>query len=486
VDGQDVEEMADVQRPEGATCTPGATQCVGNNFLKCNTHGMDWTVVVCDRGTTCTSSGCLETTCSPNTPACDDEGRMVVCLPDGSAFSAPIECPEGYLCQAGQCLPAICTPGTMECSQTSILICDGDPPTWREQPCSEGEICFKGDCVDCFTDSQCPSPLVCTEGHCSALPLTILTEELPDGQVEATYSAALSAAGGNPGYTWSIAGGSLPQGLTMNAGTGGISGTPTVKGVFSLTFAVTDDAGFRVERELPLTIHDKGLAITSRSPLPDAEEGTPYQFAFKAIGGTPPYGWMLTSGKLPLGLTMTSEGTLTGTPTEHGTFEFTVRVVDVGDPLSVAQAPFRLTVKIAPLVIIGDQMLDLFLTKAVVLQLITVVEGIPIPYSTKLQAKGGVKPYTWKEIEMPSFVKMFIPKAGLPSGLSLASNGTLSGSVTSTADVFELNVPFINLKLTGFFFMGEVRDSQSPADSDNAIFLIPTLPVNLGGGGLPF
>jgi hypothetical protein len=51
--------------------------------------------------------------------------------------------------------------------------------------------------------------------------------------------------------------------------------------------------------------------------------------------------------------------------------------------------------------------------------------------------------------------------------------------------VFELQVPLMpNLpKLTGFFFMAEVTDSQSPADSDQAIFLIPTIPIDFGGGG---
>ncbi len=59
----------------------------------------------------------------------------------------------------------------------------------------------------------------------SAPLLAITTTALGAGQISATYSGSLSATGGTPGYTWSIASGSLPAGLTMSGG-GVISGTP--------------------------------------------------------------------------------------------------------------------------------------------------------------------------------------------------------------------------------------------------------------------
>lgn len=86
---------------------------------------------------------------------------------------------------------------------------------------------------------------------------------------------------------------------------------------------------------------------------------------------------------------------------------------------------------------------------------------------------------------MPGIVSTFIPKAGIPDGLKLADDGTLSGAVTKTSSVVEMKIPFLNYTLTGFFFMAEVKDSQSPPDSDCAIFLIATVTANLGGG-LPF
>lgn len=467
------------ERPDGATCTPGETQCVGTNFLECTEDGSDWIVTICERGTMCTSTGCEEAVCAPNSVACDDDGRMVVCKADGSGFGAPIDCPDGYECIGGQCLTSTCTPGSKECTPTSILSCEGEPPTWVEIPCATNEICFKGECVDCFTDTQCTAPMTCIDGHCITPPLAIVTQELPVGQIQTAYATALEATGGMPPYIWSLASGSLPTGLAL-AADGTLAGTPTVEGNFDIRVAAQDDKGLTVQKDFELTILPEGLTITSKSPLPDAEEGTEYSYAFQAIGGIQPYGWNIRAGAIPVGMTMSSEGVLTGIPAAHGNFDFTVRVVDDADPVASDSKDFSLTVKIAPLEIIGDQMLDLFLTKAVVLPMITVVEGIPIPYNTDLKAKGGVKPYTWSEIEIPGLLKTFIPKAGIPQGLTLSSNGRLSGSVTDTSSVFELKIPFMDFTLTGFFFMGEVRDAQDPADSDQAIFLIPTIPVNLG------
>jgi hypothetical protein len=72
------------------------------------------------------------------------------------------------------------------------------------------------------------------------LPLALTTTSLPGGALNVAYSATLSASGGTNPYTWLIADGSLPAGLTLNAGTGVISGTPTNTGTFSLTAGVRD------------------------------------------------------------------------------------------------------------------------------------------------------------------------------------------------------------------------------------------------------
>ena len=75
-----------------------------------------------------------------------------------------------------------------------------------------------------------------------ALEIEITTTSLPNGQVEVAYTATLEATGGTEPYTWSISDGSLPDGLTLDSGTGVISGTPTTEEDYSFTVQVEDSS----------------------------------------------------------------------------------------------------------------------------------------------------------------------------------------------------------------------------------------------------
>lgn len=63
---------------------------------------------------------------------------------------------------------------------------------------------------------------------------------------------------------------------------------------------------------------------------PDGAIGTPYSHTFTATGGTEPYSWAVTDGALPDGLELGADGTVDGTPTKSGEFEFTLTVTDSG------------------------------------------------------------------------------------------------------------------------------------------------------------
>ena len=93
------------------------------------------------------------------------------------------------------------------------------------------------------------------------------TSPLASGSVGAAYSQTLTATGGSPAYTWSIASGSLPAGLSLNASTGAITGTPTAAGgPTSVTFRVTDSAAATTTKALSITIGKGTPTITWEDP----------------------------------------------------------------------------------------------------------------------------------------------------------------------------------------------------------------------------
>ncbi|AUD02649.1 SdrD B-like domain-containing protein [Spirosoma pollinicola] len=85
---------------------------------------------------------------------------------------------------------------------------------------------------------------------CTACSVTLTATSLPIGMVGQPYSASLTAAGGTAPYSFSLVGGLLPTGLTLNTSTGLISGTPTNAGSFSTTIRVTDSKGCTISAPL--------------------------------------------------------------------------------------------------------------------------------------------------------------------------------------------------------------------------------------------
>ncbi len=117
---------------------------------------------------------------------------------------------------------------------------------------------------------------------------------LPAGIVGAAYSQTLSAAGGRPPYSWSVNGGALPEGLTLNSTTGLISGSPSRPGSFIFNAHITDSALTTADKSYSMTISPvsaipvvsvSGLAGTTNSGLQlpfDVTISAPYS---KAITG---------------------------------------------------------------------------------------------------------------------------------------------------------------------------------------------------------
>ena len=81
----------------------------------------------------------------------------------------------------------------------------------------------------------------------------ITTTSLSNGSINVSYSATINATGSLP-IAWSITSGNLPHGLSLNAATGIISGTPTQAGSFTFTVRAANDGGFD-EQELSIIVH---------------------------------------------------------------------------------------------------------------------------------------------------------------------------------------------------------------------------------------
>ena len=166
--------------------------------------------------------------------------------------------------------------------------------------------------------------------------LTITTpagSALPSGSVGSAYNTSLDATGGTGAHTWSITSGALPNGLSLNPATGGITGTPQVgsNGTTSLTVRVEDSGTPQQSAQKPLSI-TIGLpappTITTTS-LPAGTIDVAYDQAISVTGGIGTLVWGVTSGALPPGLDLDpSNGNISGTPTTSGSFNFTLRVTD--------------------------------------------------------------------------------------------------------------------------------------------------------------
>jgi photosystem II stability/assembly factor-like uncharacterized protein len=109
--------------------------------------------------------------------------------------------------------------------------------------------------------------------------------------------------------------------------------TPTLSGYF---FDPPDLEYDNVQTHLDgqdYTAHELTLNITTEWLL-NGTDGYSYNQSLSAEGGTEPYVWSLMSGNLPNGLTLDSDGTISGTPTHTDNFDFTVRVTDSNSPIS--------------------------------------------------------------------------------------------------------------------------------------------------------
>lgn len=235
-------------------------------------------------------------------------------------------------------------------------------------------------------------------------PLTVASTPPLTGTVGVPYNQALSASGGTLPYVWSLASGSLPQGLSLSPA-GVVAGTPTAPGLANFVIQLRDGDFVAASQALSLTVNPATLTVAP-ALLPTGTVGTSYgPQNLSASGGVPPYVWSMFAGALPGGLTLSPTGAISGVPTASGSATFTVQVRD--NTLATATRDFTIAVNPAalPLAIVTTTFPGAALNNG---------------YNQTLVANGGTLPYLWS-----------IVSGALPAGLTLAANGTISGTPTA-------------------------------------------------------
>ncbi|EQA4282287.1 autotransporter domain-containing protein [Cronobacter dublinensis] len=169
---------------------------------------------------------------------------------------------------------------------------------------------------------------------------------LPAATAGSAWSQTLSATGGSAPYSWTAHG--LPAGISLNAATGALSGTPTTAGSFTFSVTVKEAGNVSATASYTLVVGavtpGVTLAVTpAAGALPAATTGSAWSQTFAVSGGTAPYRWQL-SGALPVGLTF-SDGSLKGTPTTAGSSTFTLTATDANGV--AVQAAYTLQIKAA-------------------------------------------------------------------------------------------------------------------------------------------
>lgn len=238
--------------------------------------------------------------------------------------------------------------------------------------------------------------------------ITISPTTLPLATVNNAFNQQLTASGGvGTDYTFAVTTGNLPAGINLSSA-GLLSGSPTdaTGSPFSFTVSATDTGSNTGDQSFSLTV-DPAIVI-SPATLPTATVGNTFSQQFTATGGSGTgYTFAVSVGSLPAGLTLSSSGLLSGTPTDNGgsPVSFTVTATD---SLSAS----------------GNQSFGLTIDSAITVSPTSLpVAIIGASFSQQLTASGG----------SGTGYSFAIGSGTLPTGITLSSAGLLSGTPTDTS-----------------------------------------------------
>ena len=233
------------------------------------------------------------------------------------------------------------------------------------------------------------------------------------GGVSRPFSTVLQASGTLP-ITWTMTAGPTPSADIQLGYGGALSWLNPVIGIYTFTVVASNVFGDSAPVQFTLTITTPSIIDID---LDDGIVGIPYSHTFTAIGAEP-LAWSHTFGSLPPGLAFDPvTGTLSGNPTVSGTYDFTIRVDNIG---GYAEEAFTLTI----------------LARPIITTLVLNSGNVSSYYSQTLLATGTT-PISW------SILDPIGDETGLPPGTSL-TGATISGMLT-TQGVYKFTVRAENI-----------------------------------------
>lgn len=225
----------------------------------------------------------------------------------------------------------------------------------------------------------------------------------------AISTLTLTASGGNASpYTWSDPGNTLPPGLAISTvnGRGKVTGTPSSAGLYPVQIRATDSSGTHTGTvSFTWNVTYPPLAATNPGIQIDTLNQSIGSIQLAASGGSGNYVWS-GGATLPAGLSLSSGGLITGTPTARGTTSVTL---DVTDTLAGSQQTIAFSWKVV--------------ARPTVSSPGAIAHTVGATFSLALTSSCPNSPCT------------YTVNSG-PATLTINPSGVLSGTVTSAAQTF--------------------------------------------------
>lgn len=282
-------------------------------------------------------------------------------------------------------------------------------------------------------------------------------DTLPSGQLGVAYNQTVTLNGLSQNGFISLAASNVPPGLTFTSkgNTFNVAGTPSIAGSYTFTVQANDNSGCGSAKDFTILVIANCPTITvTPSTLPNATVGTVYAQTLTATGGTPAYTFSLGSLPLPAGLTLTSSGSIEGTPTTPGTTTFDINVSDSNRCASLQTYTYTIVVNPPP-------------CPTITITPLTLPNGmVGTAYTQALTVTGGVPAYTFS-LAQP-----------LPAGLTF-SNGSIGGiPTTAGTTTFDVGVTDSN----GCTGSATITITIDPAPNTNGVisFALDNFTANEG------